>query len=144
VAVDGVSPCLLSAAAAERGEIRRGRTPLGLEQAAELFDGEKFVAYSGAVGLDPRVLPGRSGLDVAGTGATEAAPVPQGPFAVSSGPLSQRMNSGCPPRVATIVSRQVTVASASMEWARAARDSRVYSSTTCRNFRTRPAAVTSN
>jgi hypothetical protein len=37
-----------------------------------------FVAHAAAVGLDPRVLPGRAGLDVGGPSAAEAAPVAPG------------------------------------------------------------------
>jgi hypothetical protein len=65
----------------------------GLEQAAERLDGEQLVAQPPAEALHVRVLPRRARLDVAGPGAVAAAPVTQG-VAVSSGPLSQRMNRG--------------------------------------------------
>ena len=55
-----------------------GHEHLGFEEAVELLDGQQLVAHAGAVGLDPRVLPGGAGVDVAGAGAAEAAPVPQG------------------------------------------------------------------
>jgi hypothetical protein len=55
-----------------------GQEDLGLEQGVELLDGEQLGADAAAVGLDPGVLPGRAGFDVAGAGAGEAAPVPQG------------------------------------------------------------------
>jgi hypothetical protein len=54
-----------------------GDEDLGLEECVELLDGQQLVAYAAAVGLDPRVLPGRAGLDVAGATAAEAAPVAQ-------------------------------------------------------------------
>ena len=50
---------------------------LGLEQGVELLDGEQLVADPRAVGLNPRVLPGRAGLDVAGLDGGEPAPVAQ-------------------------------------------------------------------
>jgi hypothetical protein len=51
---------------------------LGLEQAAERLDGEQLVAQPAAEALDVGVLPWRAGLDVAGPGLVEAAPVAQG------------------------------------------------------------------
>ena len=53
-----------------------GDEDLGLEEGVELFDGEQFVTHTRAVGLDPGVLPGGAGVDVAGAGAVEATPVP--------------------------------------------------------------------
>jgi hypothetical protein len=50
---------------------------LGFEEAGELLDGEQLVAHPAAVRLDPGVLPVRARLDIAGTRACEAAPVPQ-------------------------------------------------------------------
>jgi len=50
---------------------------LGLEEAVEVLEGQQLVAHAGAVGLDPGVLPGRSGVDVFGLGAGESAPVAQ-------------------------------------------------------------------
>ena len=55
-----------------------GDEDLRFKQGVELFDGEQLVAQTAAVGLDPGVLPGRAGLDVAGARAAVAAPVPQG------------------------------------------------------------------
>jgi hypothetical protein len=51
---------------------------LGLEQAAEGLDGEQLIAQAATEALHIRVLPGRAGLDVAGPGAVEPAPVAQG------------------------------------------------------------------
>jgi hypothetical protein len=51
---------------------------LGFEEAGELLDVEQLVAHPAAVRVDSGVLPGRARLDVAGTRACEAAPVPQG------------------------------------------------------------------
>jgi len=45
----------------------------GFEQGAGLLDREQFVPHAAAVGLHP----GRAGLDVAGAGPGEPAPVPQ-------------------------------------------------------------------
>jgi hypothetical protein len=42
------------------------------KQGVELFDGEQLVAHTAAVGLDPGVLPGSAGLDVAGARAAVA------------------------------------------------------------------------
>ena len=65
-------------------------------------------------------------------------------LAVSSGPLSQRTKQGQRPRCEETLSKQATVASASIEEsARSARDSRVNSSSTCRILILRPEAVTS-
>lgn len=55
-----------------------GDEDLGLQESVELFDGQQLVAHAGAVGLDPRVLPGGAGIDVAGAGTPEGAPVAQG------------------------------------------------------------------
>ena len=51
---------------------------LGIEEAGELLDVEQLVAHPAPARLDAGVLPGRARLDVAGTRACEAAPVPQG------------------------------------------------------------------
>lgn len=55
-----------------------GDEDLGFEQRVELLDREQLVAHPGSVGLDPGVLPGRAGVDVARAGSGEAAPVPEG------------------------------------------------------------------
>lgn len=52
-----------------------GDKDLGFEQGVELFDGEELVSDSGAVRLDPGVLPRASRFDVAGPRVGEAAPV---------------------------------------------------------------------
>ena len=51
---------------------------LRLEQAVELLDGQKLVAQPAVERLHVRVLPWRTGLDVAAGGAREPAPVAQG------------------------------------------------------------------
>jgi hypothetical protein len=51
---------------------------LGFGEAGELLDVEQLLAHPAAVRVDSGVLPGRARLDVAGTLACEAAPVPQG------------------------------------------------------------------
>ncbi len=55
-----------------------GDEDLGLEERVELFDGEQLVAHARGVGLDPRVLPGGAGFDVAGAGAVENGTSPAG------------------------------------------------------------------
>ena len=66
-------------------------------------------------------------------------------LAVSSGPLSQRMNPGAVPRSATSRSSTLTVWSASIRRRHSiASASRVNSSTTCSSLRLCPSAVWSN
>ena len=50
---------------------------LGFEERAELFDVEQFVAGTAVEALDPRVLPRRTGFDVADPDARQATPVAQ-------------------------------------------------------------------
>ena len=66
-------------------------------------------------------------------------------LAVSSGPFSERINSGRRPRAPVILSRQAAVASASIEYStRPAGDSLVSSPTACKILIVRHAPVTSN
>ena len=55
-----------------------GHKDLGLEQGVELLDGEQLVSDPRPVGLDPGVLPGAAGFDVAGAGPGEACTSPEG------------------------------------------------------------------
>ena len=47
----------------------------GFEEVGEVLGVEAFVSEASVEGLDVGVLPGRSGLDVGGVGAPDAAPV---------------------------------------------------------------------
>ena len=49
----------------------------GFEEVGEVFGVEAFVSEASVEGLDVGVLLGRSGLDVGGVGAPDAAPVAQ-------------------------------------------------------------------
>ena len=49
----------------------------GFEEVGEVLGVEAFVSEASVEGLDVGVLPGRSGLDVGGVGAPDAAPVSQ-------------------------------------------------------------------
>jgi hypothetical protein len=61
------------------------RSSLRFEQAVEAFHLEQLAAEVAVEGFDERILPGRAGLDVAGVGVVEAAPVAQRLANVSTG-----------------------------------------------------------
>ena len=122
---------------------------LGFEEVGEVFGVEAFVSEASVEGLDVGVLPGRSGLDVGGVGAPDAAPVAQRGSEMSSGPLSILRWAGAP-RWATRRSTAATTPSAAMLWAAmlwaasTASASRVNSSTMLRSLMRRRSAVSSN
>ena len=62
----------------------------GFEEVGEVFGVEAFVSEASVEGLDVGVLPWRSGLDVGGVGAPDAAPQSLSAADAGSGPLSMR------------------------------------------------------